>query len=604
MLLMGRWGTMKKFKLTNKNFGQGLVSKINKLTDKYNAMCEKNPKKGTIFTIGVTLGFAFLVLVGIKVATTEEVVTIANNKAEEAYFKSDYDTAIAEYNNLQKDESDGWPEWQVKSAEVYSLKGEYAKSNSLLEDAYEKRNALIDKFGYEKYAERDKQLSKDIVFTALMNGDEKRALEYGEMMLSKKLGDKELYRTMITVYILNNQSDKANDLIKNYPVSEKSPYDMSMAAYLNIMVDNWDKGFELLNKAWYANKDEIKVFDVVSQVAVYNNDELLRRLVALSEKNPNELSYKMWLAKVYSMLPESSPHALEILETVDKEKVGSQTYKMIEAKILQNTGKEEEAQVLIDEIIKHEKKSFLGYHVAAWNAYEKGDYKKAFEYCEKSILENKEYADNYGFLIPEILMKDKREGVAEPYFRRALNLEPFNYNIMLKIADYYWVTRENLDNAYHYMNLASKLRPKDSEIAYKKGLIQISRSKVTEAEVDFKRAVELNGANTKYLRTLGTFYLNNNRPDEAIKAIRDAYEIDKSDAKTLNNAAVYYMSVTGEVSRAYENMKSAYEKINDNMDNETKEAIANNYAKVKDVYDAYSRNNGASITVPDLVLFY
>lgn len=602
---MTKWeyigGKMDKVKISLKKIGQGISKKITKVSDNYNNMCEKNPRKGTIVTIGVTCGIAFLIMAGAKMATTEDTTSIATNKAEEAYFKSDYENAITEYNNLQLEEE--WPVWQVKAAEVHSLKGEFAKSNSLLEDAFEKRSKLIDRYGYGEYVDKDIELAKNIVFTSLMNGEYGKALEYGELMLKDNSANKQLYGTMITVYVLNDKREEANKLIKNYPVDDKSSHDMAIAAYLNIMIDNWDKGFELLKKSFDKNKDEIKVLDVISQTAVYNNDELLRRLIELSEKNPEEVAYKIWIAKVYSMLPESSPQAAEILDSIDTEKVGKTTYKMIKAKVLQNTGDEEGASELIDEIIKEEKNSFLGYHVAAWNAYEKGNYKKAFEYCEKSIIEDKSYADNYGFLIPEILMKEKQENEAEPYFRTAIYKEPFNYNIMLKIADYYWVTNENLENAYYYMNLASKLRPKDAEIIYKMGLIQISSGKVEEAEANFKKAIEVDGGNPKYSRTLGTLYLNQNKREEGIKAIRDAYAIDKDDPKTLNNAGVYYLS-EGEVARAYENLKSSYEKINDGMDKETKDAITSNYLKCKEVYDIYIQNDGANITVPDLTLFY
>lgn len=40
----------------------------------------------------------------------------------------------------------------------------------------------------------------------------------------------------------------------------------------------------------------------------------------------------------------------------------------------------------------------------------------------------------------DIMIKKGEPNLAEPYFRTALVKEPFNYNIMLKVANYYEYT--------------------------------------------------------------------------------------------------------------------------------------------------------------------
>ncbi|MGL5151335.1 MAG: tetratricopeptide repeat protein [Clostridium sp.] len=582
--------------------GSSIKNKIKKLRDNYDKACEKNKRLESIVPIVLTCSFAFCVMAAAKIATTEDVVTIATNKAEIAYYESDYDKAINEYVILQQEEE--WPEWQVKIAEMHSIKGEFQKSNSILDDAYEKRVSLIEKYGYGKYVDKDVKLANDIVFTFLMNGEENRALEYGELMLKDNGANKDLYRTMVAVYVLNDEKDKAIQLIDKYPIDKKSSYDMAIAAYLNIMTDRWNDGLRILSEAWESNKDEVKVFDVISQIAAYDNDLVLEKLTALSKDNPDKLSYKIFLAKVYSMRVESTPQAEEILNTLEGKDIGKVNYKIIKAKVLQNLGQVDESKKLTESIIDDEKNSFLGYHLAAWNAFENGDYKQAFELCEKSILENKEYPDNYGFLIPEIMIKQKQDKVAEPYLRMAIAKEPFNYNIMLKIADYYWYTTKDVTKAYEYFDMASKLKPNDSEIIYNMALLEVSRGNVKEAEENLKKCIKLNGSNTKYYRTLGTVYLNNNKKEEGIKAIRDAYAVDQSDILTLNNAGIYYITFTDELERGYVNMKSAYDGLKEDTDKEVKETITSNYNKAKEVYDKFKQEDGSQIQVPDFVLFY
>ncbi|MGL4772934.1 MAG: tetratricopeptide repeat protein [Clostridium sp.] len=593
---------MGKFNNTVGKKESWIKRKFNKYRDGYKKACEKNNRLESIVPIILTCSFAFIVMFSAKLATTEDTVSIATNKAEEAFYNGDYDTAIVEYQKLQGDEA--WPIWEVKLAEVHSLKGEFVKSNNLLADAYEKRVKLIERDGYGKYAEKDMELASDIVFISLMNNNMEKALEYGEIMLGDNYANKKLYRTMVPVYVLNNRTEDAKKIIDKYPIDEKSAYDMSIAAYLNIMVNEWDEGLEVLKDAWHKDMDEIKVFDVIAQISAYDNDLVLQKITKLSEKNPDELAYKMWLAKIYSMREESAPQAEEILKSLEGKEIGKVNHKIIEAKVLQNTGRQEESTKLLEEIIKDEKKSFLGYHVAAWNAFEKEDYSKAFEYCQKSILENKEYADNYGFLIPEIMIKQKQDKIAEPYLRTAISIEPYNYNIMLKIADYYWYTTQDGEKAFNYFNMASKLKPNDAEIFYNMALVQISRGKVDEAEAYLKQAIKINGSNTKYYRTLGTFYLNNGKEQQGIEAIRNAYAVDSSDILTLNNAGIYYISIEGDVNRGYVNLKSAYDGITDSTDKETKDTITSNYTKAKELYDAYMQNNGAQLQVPNFTLFY
>lgn len=574
---------------------------MNKIKNKYKEICDKYPEFSSVTIITSVILFAFIVTLICKTitgTTSEDQVSIATNVAEDKYYQADYEGAIKEYKKLQEDKK--WPIYIAKEAEVYSVSGDIERSNELLEEATNIRNELIEGNTTEKYD--DAELGNLIAFTYLMNGNNEKALEYGEYFKTANQDDKKLQKTMFTIYMVNNKIDKAKNIVDDYKVNKKSSYDLAVLARMNMLIDDWDKGFDYLKKAWKLNKDEIKVFDVIAQITAYNKDEVIMKLNELAKKDPDEVCYKVWLTKYYSMFEETTSEAEKLLDELKGKDVGTVVFNTVIAKVYQHDGKKEEAEKLLKKIINDE--SFIGYHTAAWYYYDMGQYDKAFELCKKSINENKDYPDNYGFLIPEILNKKEEGKVAEGYFRTALYKEPFNYNIMLNIANYYYQTVSDLDTAYYYYNMASLIKPKDAEIKYNKALIDLTNEKTDEAIKLLKECIELDNENTKYHRTLGTVYLNEGKEEDAINEIRLAYAADKSDILTLNNAGCYYITIEQNIERGLTNLKAAYEGITDTTDPEEAKNISDNYQKAKDLYNAYNKRDGATITIPDFILFY
>lgn len=535
--------------------------------------------------------------------------SIASNSAETAFYNKKYDIAIAEYTKMQENEKD-WPIWNMKIAEIYSVKGEFVKSNELIGKVYETRNKLVDtkkdkdKEKDENLETKDKELMNLIVFTTLMNGEYKKSLEYGEVFLRKYPTDKNLLRTMTTVYLVNGNKDKAKEIVDIYQIDNESASDLAVIARMNMLVDDFDEGFSLLKDAWYKDKNEVKVFDVIAQITDYNKTDIVDRISKLEKKEPDELAYKMWMAKIYSMSKDSSEKADELIEKLNDEDVGNVSLMLIKANMYQNIGEIEKAKDVLDEVIKDDPKSFIGYHAAAWQAYNNQKYDEAFKDCVKSTSINKDYPDNYGFLIPEILAKQKKDEEVEPYFRTALYKEPFNYNIMIKIAEYYGNTIKNTSRALFYYDLAAKIKPNDSEIYYNMALINLNNQKPDDGIELLKKSIVINDKDPKYHRALGTVYLNKEKNDDALKEIRKAYYIDKKDILTLNNAGCYYISVDGDIDRGLVNLKAAYDGMTKETSSEDREIITENYNRAKDLSKEYNKRNGAALRVPDLKLFY
>ena len=609
---------MNKFFKNVKNIIKSIFKKINFqrvkdiikiINEKYKRGCEKNKELPSILVIGLSTIFVVVLVLILKstINTKEEVVTpasvtvnIAQNTGEESFYLGEYDKAIKEYENLDKDEE--WPIYKVKIAEVCSAKGDYERANSFIDEAYETRNNLIENDKDGAYKERDAELGNYITLISLFDGKDKMALEYGEIFLKENPNDKELQRTMFTVYLLLKDENKAKEILEKYSVDEESSYDLALYARMNMLINKWDEGFEYLKKAWKLNKDEVKVFDIISQEASYDKEKIINKLKELSEKEPEEIAYKAWLVKCYTMSDKTMNEAEQLYKEIKKEDLGKYVFNTVVAKIYQYKEENVKANELIRNVIYE--KNLIGYQTTAWYYYDKKEYDKAIEYCKKGILENSEYPDNYGFLMTDIMIKKGEPELAEPYFRTALIKEPFNYNIILKAADYYQYTMNNLEKAYEYLNFASLIKPDNVNIYYNMAMTKINLRKSDEAIELINKCISLDEENEKYHRALGTIYLEEGNKDKAIEEIRAAYDINNNDILTLNNAGCYYISVENNISRGYENIKGAYDKISNNTDEETKKYITKNYEKAKALFDEYNNDSDKKLEIPDLHLFY
>lgn len=537
--------------------------------------------------------------VGISILSIKKVeekkYTITDNKAEAYYYEGNFDKAITEYESLLKQDSSKVL-YLMKISEIYSVKGDIKNSEIYIDKA-------------KKTKSKNAELLNYIVFTEFMNKNLKGALSDGETAIKLYPKNKSIIKTMFSVYMANNEIDKAKLLILGYPLDIKSAYDCAEYSRMLMLSGDFDKGLQELQFAYEKDKDEYKIYDVLSQIAVYNKDLILEKITDLSNKMPKENSYKMWLAKIYSLSPDTADMADKIMVSIKNENLGKIEVKLIQASILQNskdTNKNKEADKLIEEVISKNKNDYRVLHTAAWYYLNKKDLVKAEKYCKESIVKNKNYTDNYGFLMPEILKAQGKSIGGEPYFRTAMYKEPYNYNIMLNVANFYWYTTKNTEKALEYFKLAELIKPEDPEIKYNMALINISNNKLDDAIPYLKACIKLSDSVPKYHRTLGTIYMNKGMNNEAISEIRYAYHADEEDVLNLNNAGAYYYLIDGNLDKGLYNLQQAYEGLSKgNYDKYTKDTITSNYNKAKEVYDKYKNGKGGeSIAVPNFIFFY
>jgi predicted Zn-dependent protease len=569
--------------------------KLDKLNSILNSSKLKDLKgKKTTLYLGilciVLISIMFLsikLLNGNKTSDSSKLAT----QAEKHFFAQEYDLAIEKYTKLAEEDKLS-PKWNIKIAEIYSVKNDLNNSLKYIDIA-------------KKYKEIDADTYNYMVFTEFMNGKYEEALKDGEIALSKYPKDRNLVKTMFTVYMGSNKAPEAKEIISSYPVDTKSSYDTAEYSRMLMLVGRWEEGYSELKHAWELNKDEYKVYDVLAQISLYNKDSLLQNVTELSQKHPNDLVYKMWLAKIYSLSEDTVDEANKLINDIGDKDLGKMQIQLIKANVYKNMDELEKSDKLIENVISENSNDYRAYHSAGWYYLYKKDYEKAKEYCNKSIEMNKEYPDNYGFLMPEILKQESKKSSGEPYFRTALIKEPYNYNIMLNLANYYWYTANNSGKALEYFNLAAIIKPEDAEIKYNMALIKLADGKADEAIKILKICSKLNELIPKYQRTLSTIYMTQNKSAEAKVAFQNAYHADEEDILTLNNAGCYYITMEQNLDRGFYNITKAYKGLNDSYDDYTKKIIVENYDKAQKLKESYTKGKDNQVLkIPEFTLFY
>lgn len=597
---------VKKLKIVIKPLGKSINRTSKKINNTYKKMNEKNPYIEPVVMIGIPCLFVLTMILGIKSFTTVEEINITKNSAEYLYYENKYDESIEEYNKMQKEEN--WPIWTVKSADIYSIKGDIKKSSSLLKEAIIKRDRIIKEEGFDNYKDKDIELINSMLFTFIMNKEYDEAISLGEQYINEYGRNKEILKTLFAAYISNNHIYKAEMLTEEYPIDEKSAYDVCVLANMNMLINRWDKGLELLKDAWYLDKNELKIYDVIEDMSSFNNEKLIESIQAKIENNTNEDAYKMLLAKAYSVSKETANDAEELMKDLDDNNVDGIASDFINYEICKSRNNNSEAEEYLEEAErkaeKEKKDSYVTYYISAVKAFNNEKYEEAFNLAKKSIIANQEYTNNYESLIPDILLAKGNIKPTEAYFRTAMKKEPYNYETIIKIANYYSNYESNNEKARNYYELALNIKKDDSELYFKLAKLDIVDEKWEDASNNLKEAIKLEEDNPEYYRTLGAVYLKSSKNEEGIELTRKAYSMNEKDILALNNAGWYYLMVENDIARGYENIKAAYEEIPASMDESTKNSLIENYNKSKEVYDKFLKDSSQEFKITGLKLFY
>lgn len=554
-----------------------------------------------IISMIVYICAVLIITLGIKSAfgnqKNDESITISSNSGEELYFNDKYDSAITEFASLQ--EKDNWPSYTADTAKIQTIQGNYVKSNNSLQKAYEKRNKVIDtKSSENNIKEKDIDLASQIIYTYLLNGEYKKALDYGEFYLNIYPQESKLQQTMFTIYLSNNENEKANDIVKNYNLDKENSDDIVSLAQMNFILGNYNTGLKLLNEAWNVDKNSLKIFDAVEQVS--DRNALLNDVVEAKGNSKNQEFYDAILAKIYSLSESDKEKILTLVEKLDKENVESANVDLLRYNLLKDKNGEE---IIEDLKNKYDETTLMGCYIRAIESYENKKYDEVFKYAKKCILIDKNYNGTYYF-IENIRSAQQKSQLAEPFVIDAMYNEQYNYNTIVKTAEYYKNVLKDSNKAIHYYEVAGRVNPKDANIFYNIGLIQINNQRTDEAIASIKKSISINENNPKYYRALGCIYLDKKDSEKSIDYIRKAYSLDDKDILTLNDAACYYAMIDNNLDRAMTNIKSAYDGINENTKEENKKIIVDNYNRIKTAFDSSQKNGDSKTKISELKLIY
>lgn len=567
-----------------------------------NIIISKNKHFVSTILMIIYILIAMIIAVAVKFSmpAQDKNVSIAYNKGEEAFLSGKYDVAISEYTTLQ--EKDPWPIWNLKISEIYSIQGDYKKSNELIQKVYDTRNRIIDteNTNTEEFLEKDKELINGIVFNLFINGEYKKSLEYGELFLQSYPDDTNLLKTMFGVYIANNYKEKAKSIINNFSAEENDIDMLITSAKMNLLMGNYNEGLKLLESAYKLDENNTEIFNAIESASVYNENKMVNSLKKLINEEKSNSVYKLFLAKIYSMNSSDISKCEEIIDGLKDDFSHNINYLFTKMNMYIQQDDKDDAEDILDEIIDSEEGKFLGEYAQSLKYYYNEKYDDALKHAKNSVLLNRDYSKTYSSLIPSILLRQKKSLEEEPYLRTALYKDPFDFSTIITTSEYYKDVLKDSSKSLYYYTLATKINPDNAETYYRMALIQNNNQRIDESVDLLKKSISLNDDESKYHRTLGAIYLQENKYEEGITQIRKAYNIDKNDIAALNNAAYYYIYGERDINRAMANIKSAYEGIKETTSSSEKEIITDNYNRIKVLYDS-SRDSGV---VSEVKLIY
>lgn len=594
-----------KIKSVFKPIYKTLNNSFKKISHKYKKANSKNKYVEPIVIIGTSCLLVLIMVLSIKNFTTVEEVNIASNSAEYLYYENKYDGAIEEYKKMQ--EKDTWPIWTVKIADIYSLQGETVKSSTLIKEALVKRDKIIKNEGYTKYKDKDLELINSMLFTFTLNKEYGDAISFGEQYIKDYGKNKDILKTLFIAYIENNHQYKAEELLDTYPLDGKSSYDISVLANMNMIINRWDNGVDLLKDAWNLDKNQLKTYNVIDSMYFFDKDSLISTLEK-KIKESDEDAYKVFLAKAYAMDKDTTDKALSLVEELDNKNINNIGTDIVRYKINNTLNNKDEADnYLVDAIHKSkaiDKESYSTYYLLSLRALNNNKYDEALTYAKKGINANSNNSEIFGMIIPEILINKKDFKSIEVYYRTAMKKEPYNYEMIMNLADYYTSYVSNDEKAKYYYELAISLRKDNCGFYKKMADLDIKDEKYKDAIENIKEAIKIDDNNQEYYRTLGALYLVQGMNDEGIEITRKAYSMNEKDVTSLNNAAWYYLMVEKDIARGYENLKVAYTEMPAGLNEEAKSIIIDNYNNAKKVYNEFLNDDTQEFNIKGLKLIY
>jgi len=563
-----------------------ISKKIKKLNDRF---YDKVKIADEIVYIVIPCLFTLLLVVILKSVTNAEVYSITKNQGEVTYYEGNYDLAIEEYNLLQENET--WPIYSLEVSNIYSMKQEFEKSESILKESI----IIRDRINNEKSNVDNKEIDKDfinkILFIFNMNKNYEETITLGEQYLLESGISNKIIKNIFTAYLSSGYKYKSEELLSKYIIEEDSALDRAELANMNGLLGDFDKSIDLLNEAFNINPNEILIYDTIEELMEFNSEAFI---TALESKSGNEISYKFMLAKAYSLSNDEEyiNKAKELYLELNKEYEDNYILSLIAYSIYKDVD-------YLEEAYKNSKDEYLVAYLNALYKYKTNDFEEAKNQVYKSIVLNSDYNKSY-ILLADIMNSTSNSKSSESYLREALEVKPYSYKTIIKIADLYSNILADNIKARYYFDIAINIRKDDSSLYYKIVKLDISNEEYDEAISNLNKAIKIDPNNSDYYRVLGVVNFQLENYEEGIEETRNAYLMNGNDVLALNNAAWFYINVERDVLRGYENIKSAFKDMPLSISEENKKIIIESYNRIKSLYES----GDEEYTDMDLKLIY
>lgn len=565
-----------------------ISKKIKKLNDRF---YDKVKISDEIVYIVIPCLFTLVLVVMLKSVTNVEVYSIAKNQAEVTYYEGNYDLAIEEYNLLQENET--WPIYSLELSNIYSMKQEFEKSESILKESIIIRDRINNENSNVDNKEIDEDFINKILFIFNMNKNYEETITLGEQYLLESGISNKTIKNIFTAYLSSSYKYKSEELLSKYIIEEDSAVNRAELANMNGLLGDFDKSINLLNEAFNINPNEILIYDTIEELVEFNSEAFI---TALESKSGNEISYKFMLAKAYSLSTDEEyiNKAKELYLELSKEYEDNYILSLIAYSIYKDVD-------YLEEAYKNSKdeNEYLAAYLNALYKYKTNDFEEAKNEAYKSIVLKGDYNNSY-ILLADIMNSTSNIKSSESYLREALEVKPYSYKTIIKIADLYSNILADDIKARYYFDIAINIRKDDSSLYYKIVKLDISNEDYNEAISNLNKAIQIDPNNSDYYRVLGVVNFQLENYEEGIEETRNAYLINENDVLALNNAAWFYINIERDVLRGYENIKSAFEDMPLSISEENKKIIIESYNRIKSLYES----GDEEYTDMDLKLIY
>lgn len=235
------------------------------------------------------------------------------------------------------------------------------------------------------------------------------------------------------------------------------------------------------------------------------------------------------------LIKEDREAALEQYQKLQQTAPSNDDIKLNIALLLQDTGREQEAAMLYQELIDADQHSDIAHYWLGEIAENRGDDAEALQHYLQ-IGPGKRFVDAISQAANVLVRKEGLENALIFLAAKRENATPEDKEQLFVVeADTLSRTGNSL-RAFSIYNLGIKEFPSSIPLIYGRAMHHAGQSEFEEAEADFRRVLALDEKNAAALNALGyTLADNTERLDEAKTLIAQAYALRPNDAAILDS---------------------------------------------------------------------